>query len=75
MTNPIIELPNGHLVKVYAQLFCCGTCGFSFDAAHCDEQRDVPSDPRDGPPEPIWTCPLCYPEIILPLSPEANSDA
>ena len=67
MTN--IALPNGFLVTANVQLFCCGSCGFRFDAAHCDEEQDVDVADR------TWTCPLCFPYQILPLSPEANTDA
>ena len=63
-----IEIPNGSLDTVTMQLFCCGTCEFSFDAAHCDEPVIVEDDRS-------WTCPLCFPDIVPPLSPEANSDA
>ena len=63
-----IELPNGSLVTATVQLFSCGSCGFSFDAIHCDdEQVDVA--------DRTWTCPCCFPDALLPLSPEANSDA
>ena len=66
--DPYIDLPNGSLVTAAVQLFSCGSCGFSFDAAHWDEPVIVEDDHS-------WTCPLCFPDIVPPLSLAANSDA
>ena len=56
------DLPNGSLVTATVQLFSCGSCGFSFNAIHCDEEQDVDVGDR------TWTCPLCFPDTVLPLA-------
>ena len=60
--DPYIDLPNGSLVTATVQLFSCGSCGFRFNAIHCDEEQDVDVGDR------TWTCPLCFPDTVLPLA-------